>query len=151
MLRRIRRGGLVLGLLLAAWSGNAGAQRTWRPEDRLVLRDYSRVVAVAAGLDRAYAVTPDAILLLDPRTRRWTGVADAPEPGALRSAGFALVDPLDNALWLASRSEWFRYQPELRLWERGLTPGAVARNIPASRDRGLRDGIADTTDTEADR
>ncbi|HJS48458.1 MAG TPA: hypothetical protein VJ773_10770 [Gemmatimonadales bacterium] len=132
MLRRIRRGGLVLGLLLAAWSGSAGAQRTWRPEDRLVLRDYSRVVAVAAGLDRAYAVTPDAILLLDPRTRRWTGVADAPEPGALRSAGFALVDPLDNALWLASRSEWFRYQPELRLWERGLTPGAV---VQAAIDR----------------
>lgn len=119
---------VVLGAAaLLATSGSLSAQRPWRPEDRLVLRDYTRVVAVAAGLDRAYAVTPDAVLLLDPRTRRWTGVAEAPEPGALGRTGLALVDPLDNALWLAGRNEWFRYQPDLRLWDRGLTPGAVAQ------------------------
>ncbi len=113
------------GLLVT--TGSLSAQRLWRPEDRLILRDYTRVVAVAAGLDRAYAVTPDAVLLLDPRTRRWTGVAEAPEPGALGRMGLALVDPLDNALWLAGRNEWFRYQPDLRLWDRGPTPGPVTQ------------------------
>src|SRR5690606_5151686 len=124
--RLMRRAAFAAAALLAT-SGSLAAQRHWRPEDRLVLRDYTRVVAVAAGLDRAYAVTPDAVLVLDARTRRWTGVAEAPEPGALGRTGLALVDPLDNALWLAGRNEWFRYQPDLQLWERGLTPGAVTQ------------------------
>lgn len=112
---------------LLATAASLSAQRLWQPEDRLILRDYTRVLAVAAGLDRAYAVTPDAVLLLDPRARLWAGVAEAPEPGALRAVGLALVDPLDNALWLASRNEWFRYQPDLRLWDRGLTPAPVTQ------------------------
>jgi hypothetical protein len=116
---------LASGCALAA--APARAQRLWGPEERLVLRDYTRIVAVAASFERAYAVTPSAVLLLDPRTRRWTAVADAPSPDALRGVGLALVDPLDQALWLAGRSEWFRYQPDLRLWDRGPVPGPVSQ------------------------
>jgi hypothetical protein len=121
------RRALLAAAALLATAASLPAQRLWRPEDRLILRDYTRVVAVAAGLDRAYAVTPDAVLVLDPRTRRWVEVAEAPEPGALVRIGLALVDPLDNALWLAGRNEWYRYQPDLRMWDRGLTPGAVTQ------------------------
>lgn len=122
-----RRTALVLAAALAVMPAPLAAQRLWRPEDRLVLRDFTRIVAVAAGLDRAYAVTPDAVLLLDPRTRRWIGTAEAPDPAALRSAALALVDPLDNALWIASRNEWFRYQPDVRMWDRGLAPGSITQ------------------------
>ena len=112
-------------LAILALTTAGEAQRAWRPEDRLVIRDYTRMTAVAAGLDRVFAVTPEAVLTLDARTRRWVQVAEAPVPGALRNTLFALVDPLDHSLWGATRSEWFHYQPELQLWDRGPAPGGV--------------------------
>ena len=37
----------------------------------------------------------------------------------------ALVDPLDNSLWLARPDGWTHFQPELQLWDQGSVPDGV--------------------------
>ena len=46
----------------------------------------------------------------------------------------ALVDPLDNSLWLARPDGWIHFQPELQLWDQGDVPDGV-QTIAFDADR----------------
>ena len=123
MVRRI----LTLLLLLAAIPALQAQGRDWAPEDRLVLGDFSRIAAVAVSLDRVYAVTPSALLVYNPRERRWDGVY-SPGEGLqpFREAVACLADPLDNAAWILTRSSFFHFDPAIRRWDSGSLPGLLS-------------------------
>ena len=111
--------------------------RDWRPDERTVIGDFSRINAIAASLDRVYIVSPSAVLVWNPQFRRWEGAFDPPTPSLLARVFTALADPLDNSLWLARRDGWVHYQPEIQLWDQGPIPdGVVAiafdQNNPAA-------------------
>ena len=118
----------LLGLALAGLALPARAQspsRDWRPEDRTVIGDFSRITSVAAAIDRVYASSPTAVLIWNPQFRQWQGPYDPPDPTILARVTGSLVDPLDNSLWLARSDGWVHFQPELQLWDQGAVPDGV--------------------------
>ena len=114
--------------LLAFPPGPAAGQsltRDWRPEDRTIIGDFSRVSAIAATLDRVYIVAPSGVLIWNPQFQHWDGVVDPPDPALLAGVFTGLADPLDNSLWLAATSRWVHYQPDIQLWEQGVVPDGI--------------------------
>ena len=99
--------------------------RDWIPADRAIIGDFSRITTVAAASDRVFATSPSALLVWRPQFQRWEGPFEPPEMGTLARVGAALVDPLDNSLWLARPDGWVHYQPDLDQWTRGAVQGQV--------------------------
>ena len=114
-------------LVCCALAGPLSAQssRDWRPSDRTIIGDFSRVTAIATALDRVYITSPSALLVWHPQFRRWEGPYTPPDPGMLSGVFAGLVDPLDMSLWLARADGWVHYQPELDLWEQGRVGESV--------------------------
>ncbi len=123
---------LLLPVLLATACATGGGMRAAgipvipiRPEDRVILGDLTTVRAVATAFDRVYVVYDTDLGIWQPLERRWLVPRRPTNPGLLRDVVAALVDPLDQSVWLATRSGWVRYSPESDIWERGLLPGTV--------------------------
>jgi hypothetical protein len=118
----------LTALALAGLAPPARAQspsRDWRPEDRTVIGDFSRITSVAAAIDRVYASSPTAVVIWSPPFHQWQGPYDPPDPTILARVTGSLVDPLDNSLWLARSDGWIHFQPELQIWDQGVVPGGV--------------------------
>jgi ligand-binding sensor domain-containing protein len=116
---------LALAILLASLAPAVRAQsasRDWRTEDRIVIGDFSRISSIATAIDRVYVSSPGAVLIWNPQFRQWQGPYDPPDPQMLTRVFGALVDPLDNSLWLARPDGWVHFQPELQVWDQGLVP-----------------------------
>jgi len=116
---------LCLAMVSVSAAGAQSFSRDWRPEDRTVVGDFSRVIAVATSSDRVYIVGPTGVLIWNPQFLRWEGSFDPPDRGLLTRAFAALADPLDNSLWLARSEGWVHFQPDIQMWEQGLVPGGV--------------------------
>ena len=113
-------------IILAAPPARAQSpSRDWRPEDRTVIGDFSRITAVATAIDRVYAASPSQVLIWNPQFHQWQGPYDPPDPQMLLRVVAALVDPLDNSLWLAAADRWIHFQPELQIWDQGVVPGGL--------------------------
>jgi hypothetical protein len=111
--------------------------RDWRPEDRTVVGDFSRVNAIASSPDRVFIVSPSGVLIWNPQFYRWEGSFDPPDPALLSNVFIGLTDPLDNSLWLARPNGWVHYQPDIQLWDQGtVAEGVVSiafdQNDPAA-------------------
>ena len=116
-----------LAILLSA-ALPAAAQspsRDWRPEDRTIIGDFSRITAVATSFDKVYVTSTTSLVIWNPQFRTWAGPYEPPDRGLLTGVFTALVDPLDQTLWLATGNGWLHYQPELRIWDQGRVPDAV--------------------------
>jgi ligand-binding sensor domain-containing protein len=117
---------VVVGAISAPFPLTAQAPtRDWRPEDRVVVGDFSTITSVAAASDRIYATSPDQLLVRQAKFREWEGTVDPPDPALLRGVFVSLADPLDNSLWLARPNAWVHYEPNLRLWTSGAAPGRI--------------------------
>lgn len=124
---------VALALVLAGCAaGSAGSGAglgvpvaAMRPDDRVVLRDMSTVHAVATSFDRAYVVYPAAVGYWHPLERRWEPPFTAPQPGALQRVFAAVVDPLDQTLWLAEPDGLIHFDPLGPRWERLPVPARV--------------------------
>ncbi len=92
----------------------------------MVIGDFSRINAIATSIDRVYIVSPSAVLIWNPQFRRWEGAFDPPSPSLLARVFVALVDPLDNSVWLARPDGWVHYLPDIQLWDQGAVPDGVA-------------------------
>lgn len=133
-MRDLVQSGLAVAALLVAACGGAvgsspgsvgggGLPPLGLAEDRVLIGDFSHVLAVAAGQERVWVVTPDAVLGWDHRFREWDGPYPAPGVRALERVRWALVDPLDQSLWLGHPDGWMRWQPDLRMWDAGRVSG----------------------------
>jgi hypothetical protein len=116
---------LALTGSLAAALPAQSRSRDWRPEDRTVIGDFTRITSIATSIDRVYATSTTAVIIWNPQFRQWQGPYDAPDPSLLSRVFGALTDPLDNSLWLARPDGWIHFQPELQLWDQGQVPEGV--------------------------
>jgi hypothetical protein len=116
---------LALPILAALPIRAQSPSRDWRPEDRTVIGDFSRITAVAAAIDRVYAASPFQVVIWNPQFHQWQGPYNPPDPQLLLRVTSALVDPLDNSLWLAGADRWIHFQPELEVWDQGIVPGGL--------------------------
>ena len=115
-------------VLLLATACAAAAQspsRDWRPDDRTVIGDFSRITSIAASMERVYVTSPHALVIRHPQFQSWSGPFEPPRRDALAGVFIALVDPLDQSLWLARGDGWLHYQPELQIWDEGRVPDGV--------------------------
>src|SRR4051812_44778961 len=110
----------ICALCIACSAEAQSFTRDWRPEERTVVGDFSRVSAIATTSERVYIVAGSAVLVWNPQFRRWEGAFDPPDPSLLERVFTSLADPLDNSLWLVRQSGWVHYQPDLQLWDQGL-------------------------------
>lgn len=115
----------LFSLIGAATALPAQSARDWRPADRVVIGDWTRVQAVAAGPERVFIVSPDGILSWSPLVRRFEGPYNPPVPGVLERVRAGMIDPLDNSLWMATTDGWVHFQPDLQIWERGTANGVL--------------------------
>src|SRR4051794_14808328 len=122
----MRRLLILMGALsIASFAEAQSFTRDWRPEERTVIGDFSRVSAIASSSERVYIVAGSAVLVWNPQFRHWEGAFDPPDPSLLARVFTSLADPLDNSLWLGRQSGWVHYQPDLQLWDQGLVPDGV--------------------------
>ena len=115
----------VLLILTAPVATAQSPSRDWRPEDRTVIGDFSRITSIAASMERVYIASPTSLVIRHPQFQRWAGPFEPPRRDALVGVFAALVDPLDQSLWFARPDGWLHYQPELQLWDRGRVPDGV--------------------------
>jgi ligand-binding sensor domain-containing protein len=116
---------MAVGLCVAPSATAQSFSRDWRPEDRTVVGDFSRVNAIATSPDRVFIVSPAGLLIWNPQFRRWEGSFDPPDAGLLARVFTGLADPLDNSLWLARPDGWVHYQPDIQLWDQGVVPEGI--------------------------
>jgi hypothetical protein len=134
---------LMLVAGCAAGAGTAGAGlavpvAAIRPDDRVMLRDMSTVLAVAAAFDRAYVVYPSAVGYWHPVERRWEPPFAAPIRAGLERVFAGVVDPLDQSLWLAEPDALIHFDPLGPRWDRLPVP---ARVRTLATDPGAGEGI----------
>ncbi len=103
----------------------ARPSREWLPSERTVIGDFSHITSVAAASDRVFVTSPTALLIWRPQFQRWEGPFEPIEPGLLTRVFSALVDPLDNSLWLARPEGWVHFEPDAMRWTQGDVSGAV--------------------------
>jgi ligand-binding sensor domain-containing protein len=127
----------ILVALVRTPAAGQSLTRDWRPEDRTIISDYSRVSAIATTLDRVYIISQSGVLIWNPQFQHWEGVVDPPDPSLLAGVFTALGDALDNSLWLGATDKWVHYQPDIQLWEQGVVPDGIVgiafdQNDPAA-------------------
>jgi len=139
-------------VVLAAVAGGAplaraqGApSRLWRPDERVLVTDLSRVVAVAVTQSYVFAATREALAVYDRASgslRETLGPAEG-FPGGPVSA--LVADPSDDTAWLAGYGFWAAYHPFGRRWDSGPLPGFV--DLVALDARAPSDGAYFRTST----
>jgi len=116
----------VLVLLTSVLSVSLSAQtRLWRPDERVLLSDFSWVTAVAASNWRVYAATRHGLLIYDRGAQAWRAPVTALDGYPASLALVALADVTGNAVWLGLTDGWARYDEDLNRWERGYVAGGV--------------------------
>ncbi|MDH3456960.1 MAG: hypothetical protein OER90_08970 [Gemmatimonadota bacterium] len=116
---------LVAGLVGAQSLAAQAGSRLWRPDERVVISDFSHVEAIGVGRDVVYVVTTEGIGMYDRLFRRWEPPITGLEGFQGEAVFTALVDPLDRSLWMGTMSGLVHYDPVLRLFERTFVPGGV--------------------------
>ncbi|MES2123057.1 MAG: hypothetical protein V4503_00060 [Gemmatimonadota bacterium] len=105
--------------------GTSVPVRALRPEDRVLLGDFSRVNALAASFDRLFVAYPTALGIYRPIERRWDVPRSPAEPRLLSLVFAAVIDGIDHSVWLALPDGWLHYRPDNDQWDRGVIPARV--------------------------
>jgi ligand-binding sensor domain-containing protein len=111
----------ALAVALVAWSAGQ-----WRPEERVVVSDFSTITALAASSFTMYAATPRGLLVYDRGARRWQLPVTRLDGYPDAAVRVALADLADEAVWLGTTEGWARYDPRIRQWQSGPAAGGVS-------------------------
>jgi ligand-binding sensor domain-containing protein len=118
---------VALCLIVASSVGPSGRQAaSWRPEDRVLISDFSQVDAVAASPWLVFAATRHGLVIYDRVARTWklpVTTLDGYPTSRVRSA---VADQAGNAVWLGigGVDGYVRYDVDARMWTRGAAPPA---------------------------
>lgn len=105
----------------------------WRPDERVVITDFSRVRALAASDEALYAATDGGLGIYDLRFHRWELPVTRLDGYPLERVLAAAADPLDRSVWLGTERAVVHYEPALQRFERVTAPGPV-RTLAFDRD-----------------
>lgn len=136
---RIRaRASTVAACGLAALCGQGATavaqSRLWRPDERVLVTDFSYVNAVAASSFTVFAATPRGLLVYDRTARRWGLPVTALDGYPTSRVLVALADVTGDAVWLGLTDGYARYDAATRIWERAPLGGAVTDLMMDSAD-----------------
>ena len=115
---------LLLGFLLVAQPA-VSQSRIWRPEERVVLRNYNHILQVAATNIGVFAATRGGLIAYDSRFDQWlppiTELDGFPESETVALLG----DPSDETLWIGTVDGVVHYMPMLHRVHRIAIPQGV--------------------------
>jgi ligand-binding sensor domain-containing protein len=106
----------------------------WRPEDRVLISDFSYVEAVAVSPFTVFAATTRGLTIYDRQARTWRLPVTSLDGYPAARVRVALADGVDNAVWLGTTDGWARYDATVRTWEQGFVPGGVVNLMFDARD-----------------
>ena len=125
--------------VVAAWvcaqplQAQVGA-RLWRPEERVVISDFSVIQALAVSEDLLYAATDGGLVIYDRRFGRWEPPVTGLDGYPLERVRVALVDPVDRSVWLGTDQRLVHYVPTLKRFETIPVVGGVRDLMVDRRD-----------------
>jgi len=102
------------------------ATAQWRPEERVLVSDFSYIDAVAASPWTVFAATRHGLLIYDRVARAWKPPVTTLDGYPTARVRSAVADQTGNAVWLGvgGLDGWVRYDVDARLWTRGAAPPA---------------------------
>ena len=100
------------------------ATAQWRPEERVMLSDFSYVDAVAASPWLVFAATRHGLLVYDRVLRTWKPPVTTLDGYPSSRVRTAIADQAGNAVWLGvgGVDGYLRYDVDARIWTRGTPP-----------------------------
>src|SRR5439155_678693 len=136
--QKVKGTGLLKGVptVIAVLSDGPTVRQSarWRPEDRVLISDFSVIEAVAASPFTVFAATTHGLTICDRQARTWRLPVTALDGYPPARVYAALADVVDNAVWLGTTDGWARYDANVRTWEQGRVPGGVASLMLDARD-----------------
>ena len=117
----------LAAFLLAVYPSNRLTGQ-WRPEERVLISDFSVIDAVAASPWLVFAATRHGLLIYDRVSHSWKPPVTTLDGYPLYRVRIAIADPAGNAVWLgvAGADGYVRYDVDARLWTRGTPPPPLA-------------------------
>lgn len=96
----------------------------FRPDDRIVVSDFSHVRAVAASSWLVFAATSHGLVIYDRLTRQFRPPVTALDGYPAGRVVGAVIDAAGNGVWLQLWGEagYVHYDPDGRIWTRGNVP-----------------------------
>jgi len=120
-----RRTTLVLVVLSIVPSVHRSVAQ-WRPDERVLISDFSYIDAVAASPWLVFAATRHGLLIYDRLARSWKPPVTTLDGYPATRVRVAVADPAGNAVWLGvgggGPDGYVRYDVDARLWTPGLPP-----------------------------
>jgi hypothetical protein len=103
----------------------------WRPEERVLLSDFSYVDAVAASPWLVFAATRHGLLIYDRVTRAWKPPVTTLDGYPTSRVRVAIADQAGNAVWLDAGGVggYVRYDVDARLWTSGRPAPEALREV----------------------
>jgi len=121
-------------VLLTVYPSNRLSAQQWRPDERVLISDFSTVTAIAASPFTVFAATTHGLTVYDRRARAWRLPVTSLDGYPAAPVRVALADAADNAVWLGTSDGWARYDTDVRQWQSGAAPGGVLDFILDARD-----------------
>jgi ligand-binding sensor domain-containing protein len=130
--------GLALALVVSA-RPPIGPSAQWRPEERVMLSDFSYVDAVAASPWMVFAATRHGLLIYDRVSRAWKPPVTTLDGYPSSRVRTAIADQAGNAVWLGvgGIDGYVRYDVDARMWTRGIPPPPDAQSQVLTVDAAL--------------
>jgi len=106
------------------------ATAQWRPEERVLLSDFSYVDAVAASPWLVFAATRHGLLVYDRVMGKWRPPVTTLDGYPSSRVRTAIADQAGNAVWLGvgGIDGYVRYDVDARMWTRGIPPPPDAQS-----------------------
>ncbi|HEY6807827.1 MAG TPA: hypothetical protein VI160_03475 [Gemmatimonadales bacterium] len=122
-------------MLTACPPGRLAAQ-LYRPDERVVISDFSNVTAIAASPWLVFAATPNGLVIYDRGQHRWRTPVTFADGYPLATVRVALADQVGNAVWLGGDDGLSRYDVDANIWDHAGVAGGVRGLMLDTQDAG---------------
>lgn len=117
---------MVIGAVFLSAYPPSRLSAQYRPDERVLITDFSYVQAIAASPALVFAATTHGLTIYDRLTQMWRLPVTALDGYPAARVRVALADPIGNAVWLGTDLGLARYDADIHAWEGEYATGGVS-------------------------